>query len=157
MKSLVYTWLKTYSLSLRTTPEELLVTVAENVCPVELVILITHLPVLPGLKKIEIWISLFSSSASNTILLPVTLFGSAQSWLKQNKILPKQSDGVGVNSMVIFSTSVFEHWNTLGSVFGTSFIINFSYDEFLLERQSFHFANSKLLKSANTQLFVKVL
>ncbi len=33
----------------------------------------------------------------------------------------------------------------------------FSYDECLLRRQSFHSANSELLKSANTQPLVKVL
>ncbi len=35
--------------------------------------------------------------------------------------------------------------------------INNSYDECLLQKQSFHSANSKLLKSANTQLLVRVL
>ena len=35
--------------------------------------------------------------------------------------------------------------------------IIFSYDECLLQKQSFHSANSKLLKSANTQLLVRVL
>ena len=37
------------------------------------------------------------------------------------------------------------------------FVSNFSYDECLLQRQSFYSANSKLLKSANTQLLLKVL
>jgi hypothetical protein len=42
-------------------------------------------------------------------------------------------------------------------VFLIVLFIFFSYDECLLRRQSFHSANSKLLKSANTQPLIKVL